>query len=124
MGLSNAAISRTAPKDGNAAKGSLGDGAVISLLAIGTNGLLLGLGLINCWMVSRSFPTRACGLGKPGENKTPSAPANIKGGCDAERMPISIFSSYSIADSGYSNAVTMSSSADSMETEFQKAFES
>jgi len=84
----------------------------------------------------------ARGFGKPGENRgydgaltgyegLPSELANIRGGCEAERRVMSCFSSYSVADSGYSRAVTIGESTSaaedagaSMETEFQNALES
>ena len=74
---------------------------------------------------SRIFSRVAPGLGKPGDHTAPSALPYIRGGWLAERMTISSFSSYSTADSGYSRAVTIGSSAEPAdcwrETECQNA---
>jgi len=48
MAVSKPTFSRTAPKEGKVANGSLGDGAVTTFLAIGVNEVLLTPGLITC----------------------------------------------------------------------------
>jgi len=92
-------ISKTAANDGNAAKGSLGDGAVKSLL---TTLLLIvggaadlrttGAGLIKLSLI---LLARRPGTGKEGEYTDPSASPNM------------IPPSYFAALSGYSKAVTI-----------------
>lgn len=97
------------PNDGNAANGSLGEGAVKSLRTM-VDALPNDLPTPGLIKVSRIFCMAAPGVGRPGDHNAPSAPAYMTGGCLAERSVMSSFSSYSTADSGYSSAVTIGSS--------------
>jgi len=97
-------ISIAAAKDGKAAKGSLGVGAVKSLRTIPPKLDLLP-GLISD---SRILLTAAPGFGNAGDQRAPPTLARMVW--------------ESTADEGYSKAVTMSSSSlSAKETEFQKA---